>query len=572
MSVALATKAIQTFLTTPTPQVLCIRGKWGVGKTYIWEKIRKQAIVDGAIALPYYSYVSLFGLQTIDEVRQSVFENSVPTTKAEFSADLDNLGNNLKRYSLAAARKISRFSPYARVAYIDKYISNLSGGFRQIISLAVKNTIICFDDFERKKIAAKDLLGLASQFREQKQCKVVIILNEDALTGDEKREFSRYFEKVVEIPIEFSPTPEECAAIALNADDFLNTALTENVVKLGISNIRIISRILNSGKELFAIVSPYNVKIHRQVLHTLTLVMWSKYDDGAVPLDFVRQHGESLDHLFGEDTRSEDEKKWSSQLNDYGFNRCDELDMAIMAGVEKGFFDTAVIVKEAQEEDARHKKSAALDALHQAWRNFADTFDVSDVDRMADRLYNAYLENMQYVTAGNLDEVIVLLKKLGFPEKTPALIDAYIAAHRDDIRTFDPKPHPLQMAVNDEDLQQAIQAEMVAPTSVSVKDALIDLSQQKIRSGIEAVYDLSADDPYALFSSLQGNELNNVVAGSLFFLRVGNASEEQKGLASCATEALIRLGKEHPANAWRIKRFGINIDAIAEPDASPQQS
>ena len=34
MSTALVEKEIERFLASPEPEVLCLRGKWGVGKTY----------------------------------------------------------------------------------------------------------------------------------------------------------------------------------------------------------------------------------------------------------------------------------------------------------------------------------------------------------------------------------------------------------------------------------------------------------------------------------------------------------------------------------------------------------
>jgi hypothetical protein len=36
MSATLVEKEIERFLASPEPEVLCLRGKWGVGKTYSW--------------------------------------------------------------------------------------------------------------------------------------------------------------------------------------------------------------------------------------------------------------------------------------------------------------------------------------------------------------------------------------------------------------------------------------------------------------------------------------------------------------------------------------------------------
>jgi len=81
-----------------------------------------------------------------------------------------------------------------------------------------KNIIICFDDFERlsDKVPLKDVLGLISQFKEQKKCKVIMILNEgelDKLSGiDGKKHdevFALYKEKVIDYTFHYKPSQEE---------------------------------------------------------------------------------------------------------------------------------------------------------------------------------------------------------------------------------------------------------------------------------------------------------------------------------------------------------------------------
>jgi hypothetical protein len=390
MTVVLVKQAIRVFLQTRTPQVLCIRGKWGVGKTFIWNEVLRRAIVEGGVALPYYSYLSLFSLQTVDEVRQAVFENSVPTTAPDIRPSLDSLGENIKRYTLAAGRQISKIIPYAKLPYVDKYVSNLSGGFRQIVSLAVRETIICFDDFERKKIGTKDLLGLISQFRDQRACKAVIILNEDALSDDERSEFNRYFEKVVDIPIEFSPTPNDCADIAITENDFVGQKIRESSVKLGISNIRIIHRIKDTAQLLVKIIENFSEEIKRQALHTLTLLIWSKYDDGAIPMSIIMNIDGRVRELMEIDNRPEDEKKWDIKLKEYDFGELDEFDLAIKVGVERGFFDAADITKGAQQKHLHREAAEARESLGQAWRVLHDSFDSNGASEVINSVHNAY--------------------------------------------------------------------------------------------------------------------------------------------------------------------------------------
>ena len=100
-----------------------------------------------------------------------------------------------------------------------------------------------------------------------------------------------------------------------------------------------------------------------------------------------------------------------------------------------------------------------------------------------------------------------------------------------------------------------------------MKDILTDLYQGRlVQDDIDAACALSADDLYALFSGLRGEELYPVVEGSLFFRRVTNATDRQKALTTHALEALRRIGGESAINAIRVKKFGVQIAEAKPPD------
>lgn len=82
MSIDLLQKEIRRFLTSADAEVLCISGKWGVGKTFAWNKYLNEADEAGTVGLKRYSYVSLFGRNSLDDVRSAIFENTVPLTGA----------------------------------------------------------------------------------------------------------------------------------------------------------------------------------------------------------------------------------------------------------------------------------------------------------------------------------------------------------------------------------------------------------------------------------------------------------------------------------------------------------
>jgi Cdc6-like AAA superfamily ATPase len=67
---------IERFLRSPNPEVLCISGAWGVGKTYLWKEVLTSTAKSATKpTLRDYSYVSLFGVDSLEGLRQAIFSN-----------------------------------------------------------------------------------------------------------------------------------------------------------------------------------------------------------------------------------------------------------------------------------------------------------------------------------------------------------------------------------------------------------------------------------------------------------------------------------------------------------------
>ena len=75
-SVKLTTELLQMFLATDIPEVVCVRGKWGVGKTFIWGRTLEGQVRAKGVTLNRYSYISLFGVGSLDQLNEIIFENS----------------------------------------------------------------------------------------------------------------------------------------------------------------------------------------------------------------------------------------------------------------------------------------------------------------------------------------------------------------------------------------------------------------------------------------------------------------------------------------------------------------
>src|SRR5688572_16199331 len=144
MSLRLIEAEIANFLASDRPEVLCIRGKWGVGKTYSWNKFLKNACASRHIALKSYAYVSLFGLNSLDQLKFSIFENTVAAKNAGIEASIESFQTNADAVVSRLGRKALPFLQSTPV------VRNYASALQSLSFLSVRNCIVCVDDLERK--------------------------------------------------------------------------------------------------------------------------------------------------------------------------------------------------------------------------------------------------------------------------------------------------------------------------------------------------------------------------------------------------------------------------------------
>ncbi|HCD5494277.1 TPA: NTPase, partial [Escherichia coli] len=84
-------------------------------------------------------------------------------------------------------------------------VKNFSTTLEAMSFLTVSKMIVVIDDLERrgKNLDVKDVLGLVSLLKEQKDCKVVLLLNNGTASMED---YSTYKEKVIDRDITYNPT------------------------------------------------------------------------------------------------------------------------------------------------------------------------------------------------------------------------------------------------------------------------------------------------------------------------------------------------------------------------------
>jgi hypothetical protein len=367
MSVEIVKEQINKFLSTVTPEVLAIKGDWGVGKTYCWDKFIKE--FKNNTALKSYSYVSLFGISSIDTLKQITFLNTIDTS---------NIGKKpgIKERSKRWADRIKNVEN----PLIRKYIGGLSEVFSSLSQLAMKETIICFDDLERKSddLCIKDFLGLVSFFKERMHCKVVLLLNEDA--GDETfKDYQKYKEKIVDKQLLFQPTPEESFDTMFETYFEFRDVVRDCCIGLRIKNKRVITRIVEHTKEFLGLVDGFDDEIKKQVIHSTVVLSWCYYCHGA-----DKENIPEFEFAIGPGDREEEDDKrgwtktktniWIDCLNSYGYQFSNDINLAVACGIEQGFIDKKKLLpfcQQKQNEIDIQKSSVTWEA---AWNLFHGSF------------------------------------------------------------------------------------------------------------------------------------------------------------------------------------------------------
>ena len=157
------TKAeITRFLRGSDPAVLCVTGEWGVGKTFLWHSVLNDLRSSKGLDLTRYSYVSLFGLNSLDDLKSSLFENM-----EWLDQDATNFAQRGKAGAKALAARAKRLSELAGAL---PWVGQAFTKARSLYFSLIQNQIICIDDLDRrsKNLEMKDVLGLISFLREQR--------------------------------------------------------------------------------------------------------------------------------------------------------------------------------------------------------------------------------------------------------------------------------------------------------------------------------------------------------------------------------------------------------------------
>jgi len=565
MSLSLIDAEIRRFLSTPTPEVLCIKGKWGVGKTYGWRKFLEGAKHSGELALGRYSYVSLFGLNSLDDLRYAVFESTVSGENIGASPDATSFsqlvekGGDFARRMRPAAEAFSAF-------FNRKGVSDVL--FKSAF-LAVRRQLVCLDDLERAGagLDARDVLGLVSLLKEERACKVVLLLNDKE--HDQKEEFDRQLEKVADVTLVFDLTSEEAVSIALTGTDSATLLLKKRVVELGITNIRVIKKMERLASRLVKILDGLDDAVLERAVTTLALASWAVQQPSEAPsIDFLRTYNRiAVAMRAGREEVDADIRTFRAKIEGYPFNGPETFDHLIMDGAIAGFFKADDVRLNGEALQDSWRQNSRDTAFVRVWQELYHGSLAIEDDVFFDALFDSSMTEAPAISPLSINSAVRLLREYGRGDQADAVIANYLKAHEEDGPDFfDIRNHHFSP---DDRLDDVLRDAFATKRSEfpDTRDPLAVLAAIGERRGwsdadLTLMARQSPDDFERVLESLRGETLRPAVD---MLVAMGHGNHEHAGaIREASRVAFRRIAGKSPLRARKIAGYGIAVD---EPEA-----
>ena len=199
---------------------LLITGKWGCGKTHFIKNFAQKYNQNNKYAV---AVISLFGIDNIKDLNERI--------KEEYLTFLSNLfGKKAKKIFKPIGKMVRAFSKITAAVLPSSAVASAvyagiesARSFNPIGFWPVKKEvgsgknkkefILVLDDFERRGIKCKDLIGVINEYAENKKIKTIIIANEEKIEDDDYIEMK---EKLISRTINFSVNNIEMLESILN--------------------------------------------------------------------------------------------------------------------------------------------------------------------------------------------------------------------------------------------------------------------------------------------------------------------------------------------------------------------
>lgn len=314
-------------------KVIALSGKWGTGKSFMWDQV-KQASENKMVKSALYA--SLFGVSSVDQIKLKLIQSSAKSAEA-----YPALFKGMKQAYQTSVKALEGF---------HKGFSALNDIGLLVAPAMLRQKVLVLDDIERKheKLGIDEILGFIDEFTKRHDSRVILILNDDQL--DKRDIWNTLREKVIDQELRLTTSALEAFDIGIAIIPSPWAAqIQPNIELCGTTNIRIVCKIIKTVNRIIGDRTELSVAVLSRVIPSTVLLASIHYKgiENGPDFDFVLSKGSTTDwaafHGEKKNKTEEDERKskWNALLNQLGIHVCDEYELLVVEFLQSGLFDAA---------------------------------------------------------------------------------------------------------------------------------------------------------------------------------------------------------------------------------------
>lgn len=567
-------ETLDSFFSDDKLSVLVLRGAWGTGKTYFWDEYVKEKIENKAINQTAYSYVSLFGLHDLSELKSKIFSVGKPLKSEEdFVNQIETSSRNENQALELIFRGKSKGKNFLRTlgwgTQIAKILPKVNQ-FSSILKLAeyglINKYLICLDDIERKEncLTIKQIMGLVDELSHRKGCKVILIFNDKTLGEKELKDFNAYREKIVDLEIEYKPTIEDNLRIVFESEDKHFNEILKVIHILNVSNIRIFKKLQWSKNKVWDLIKDTEASLQKEVLVKLTVFCWGFFNsESNLSLSFISNsikntawysfssNGENKQQL------SKEEEQWNEIACQLVLNPRD-YDDCFVSLFTNGYLDKQVFREEIKKANQDHQNKNADAQLSCAWQLYSDSFE-DNIEQIKSAMCSVLDNNLSKISLSQFDQTINFLEKFG--DDVSGYIDNYLEFHKQALIEDDPDELWRVFKINNPSLSSKIRGILDASEDFNLDKIIYKIASTKgwNQKDINYLSSLSVNDIYSWMMSTPKNMKFKIKRGLMIFSNSNGTNDEYsqkyKTIKDNTEKALIKIGKQSELNKMRVENL-----------------
>ncbi len=406
--------------------VIALSGKWGTGKTHLWNEVKAGSSDD---KVKNALYVSLFGLSSIDQVKRKLIETAIPGVGSH-----GGLFDGVKNLFKAGVKAASEH--YKALAAVNDLNVLL------MAPVLLLNKFIVIDDIERKheKLGIDEVLGFIDEYSQQHGTRFVLVLNDDQLStkDDQKKLWAMFREKVIDQEIKLSTSADEAFSIAIGLrSSKYAEAIKKASITCSLTNIRVVVKVIKVANQILA-GRDLEAAIQARVVPSIVLFSAIHYrgiEDGP-DFKFALNVGNPNWVGFAKDKNEEptpEEKRedgWRMIMQELGIHGCDEFEKQLVEFLESGLFEAARIEAVIDRYVAESEAMKAREVAHNFLKRVYWDHRVDEVQLVAEAaVLPASARLLDPFVATELQSVLAKLP--GGAAIGDAIIDGWVVGYRE---------------------------------------------------------------------------------------------------------------------------------------------